>query len=152
MGVTEQGSIAEPGVCGSAHGETFETLTSSNPNLCYSTPAATNFVEGATKFDWTCPGASGGPSAACFANKEVAPADEDGLCGAVDGTYLTTEPTTDQKCLKGTLSNESELSDSWVWMCDGTGTGIDEPCVTYKTIVTGENGFIRASVINATIH
>jgi hypothetical protein len=146
MGVTEQGSIAEPGVCGPAHGETFETLTSSNPNLCYSTPAATGFTEGETQFNWVCPGLNGGSPASCLAYKEVAPADEDGICGSVDGTYSTTEPTTEQKCLKGTVSSETDESDSWLWMCDGIGEGTDKPCVTYKTIVTGESGIIRASM------
>jgi hypothetical protein len=146
VGTTEQGSIVEPGVCGPAHGETFETLASSNPNLCYSTPSATGFTEGETQFNWTCPGLNGGSPASCLAYKEIAPADEDGICGSVDGTYSTTEPTTEQKCLKGTLSSETEDDEAWMWMCDGIGEGTDEPCVTYKTVVTGDTGFIRASM------
>jgi hypothetical protein len=146
MGTTEQGTIADPGICGPAHGETFETLTSSSPNLCYSTPPATDFTTGATTYNWNCPGANGGTTAPCLAYIAEDPVvNEDGVCGSVDGTYSTTEPAIEQKCLKGTLSNEVTEDDAWLWMCDGVGTGADEPCVTYKTVVTGDSGIIRAS-------
>jgi hypothetical protein len=147
IGTTEQGVsiVTENGECGPAHGETFETLSSDNPNLCLSTSAATDFTDG-TQYNWICPGLAGGAPASCFAIKEVATADEDGVCGAVDGTYSTTEPTTEQKCLKGTVSSETEDDEAWMWMCDGTGEGTDDPCVTYKTIVTGDSGIIRATL------
>jgi hypothetical protein len=145
--VSPDGSVLMPinGACGIAHGDTFETLTSTNPNLC-SVGDVANFVTGTTTFNWNCLGQYNGTTVPCLASKtEVPVVDENGVCGAADGTYSLTAPDPATRCLKGTEINFTEDSDAWLWMCDAIGDGTDDPCVTYKTVVTGGNGFIRAS-------
>jgi hypothetical protein len=131
------------GICGPAHGETFSELSSDNPNLCSQGTVGTFAGDG--PWNWPCLGISGGADVNCTAFYEEPTADENGLCGAADGGNFSDLAETDPSlCLKGTVSSWTVDPDGWLWMCDGTGTGTDDPCNADKILFEG-GGIIRAS-------
>jgi hypothetical protein len=144
--VSPDGSAPQPvdGSCGPAHSETFDTLSSDNANLC-SEGDVGNFVTGETQHTWDCLGQYNGTNESCLAFKSEGTVDENGLCGASDGGSFSELSQDDPSlCLKGVVSNFTTDDDAWLWMCDGTGTGTDDPCNADKILFEG-GGIIRAS-------
>ncbi|QQS61290.1 MAG: hypothetical protein IPN70_05400 [Candidatus Moraniibacteriota bacterium] len=137
------------GVCGSASGNSFETLTPTSPNMC-SRGSVTGFKLVGSTFSWVCAGSNGGPNSLppCSANKSISPPEAiNGKCGTNSDNYscsTNTYPGGGTFCALGTLSPPSPLPDFPVqggvetWDCLGENDGTKAPggCIAKRDDVS----------------
>lgn len=120
------------GSCGSDNGL---TLNSEPTNLCSSgTATELTFIDFGSpmEWDWSCQGSGGGSSPSCISyasvyyNQPVL-----AQCGYKSGQVYTTEPTGQEACFSGDISDMIQNPDnSWTWNCSGSQSGDTISCST----------------------
>lgn len=138
------------GVCGSANGQTFNSMPTAN--LCSAgSPGTVTLVN--QSYFWGCIGINGGDNACCSANKEVPPTPINGICGSANGGTFTTAPTTNL-CSVGTPGTTTADSLHYYWPCPGTNGGVTAYCTANKTVpppvVNGTCGSANGQTFNST--
>lgn len=116
------GTVVINGVCGSANGQSFSSLTSDSSNLCASGIVAS--FAGTGPWTWGCNGSGGGTSTlstACSALLNAAVVN--GTCGSANGgSFTSLSADSSNLCSSGTVASFSG-SGPWTWGCNGSGGG-----------------------------
>ena len=106
------------GSCGAANGTSAYTMPATN--LC--TAGTSSAVSGNGPWAWACAGQYGGKTAQCSASLATV----NGVCGASNGTALTSAPQTGL-CSAGTADSVTG-SGPWSWLCNGFNGGTNATC------------------------
>jgi hypothetical protein len=114
------------GQCGNSNNKNLESMPADK--LCAQGNPSSVIEDGST-FKWSCLGSGEGRDIKCSANKK-----QDGTCGSLANTIMSTNYDKEKLCSIGIASGVSYISNQASWSCSGEYGGETNKCFGFKEI------------------